>query len=256
MAGAGVKLFLSGEIAYAADINQYLMDQSVALFLNEAARNSAFGNGIPVTQAGGDGKPLLTAGRICFLLEGPGSTVGNPIRTIQYYDGSTWVDSAQFTVPDGAITSAKLNTSLTLTGTTTFGQIVEKATTDTSTVLSPTVTHVDILSGAVYRFTNAGHTTGFKLNLRGNGTTPTSLSSLMTLNTQAITVCISVVSGASAISFAAADYLTIGTDAVTIKWFGGIKPSGNVNSEDFYTFTIFKTGASAFTVFASQSKFA
>jgi len=109
MAGAGVKLFLSGEIAYAADINQYLMDQSVALFLNEAARNSAFGNGIPITQAGGDGKPLLTAGRICFLLEAAGSTVGNPIRTIQYYDGSTWVDSGQFTVPDGAVTSAKLN---------------------------------------------------------------------------------------------------------------------------------------------------
>jgi hypothetical protein len=109
MAGAGVKLFLSGEIAYAADINQYLMDQSVSLFLNEAARNSAFGNGIPITQAGGDGKPLLTAGRICFLLEAAGSTVGNPIRTIQYYDGSTWVDSGQFTVPDGAVTSAKLN---------------------------------------------------------------------------------------------------------------------------------------------------
>ena len=108
MAGAGVKLFLSGEIAYAADINQYLMDQSVCLFLNEAARNAAFGNGIPISQAGGDGKPLLTTGRICFLLEAPGSVAGTPIRTIQYYNGSTWVDSGQFTTPDGAITSAKI----------------------------------------------------------------------------------------------------------------------------------------------------
>jgi Chaperone of endosialidase len=108
MAGAGVKLFLSGEIAYAADINQYLMDQSVCLFLNEAARNAAFGNGIPISQAGGDGKPLLTTGRICFLLEAPGSVAGTPIRTIQYYNGATWVDSGQFTTPDGAITSAKI----------------------------------------------------------------------------------------------------------------------------------------------------
>ena len=107
MAGAGVKLFLSGEIAYAADINQYLMDQSVCLFLDEAERNGAFGDGIPVSQAG-SGKPLLTPGRICFLLEATGSTVGNPIRTIQYYDGNNWIDSPQFAVQDGAITSAKI----------------------------------------------------------------------------------------------------------------------------------------------------
>jgi hypothetical protein len=158
-------------------------------------------------------------------------------------------------INDDAVTSAKLGTSLTFTGTTTFEQIVEKATTDSSTVLSSTATNINILSGAVYRFTSASHTTGFKLNLRGDGSN--TLASLMTANSQAVTVALSVVSGSSAISFAASDYLTIDTSAtVTIKWFGGTKPSGNANSEDFYTFTIFKTGSSAFTVFASQSKFA
>ena len=161
------------------------------------------------------------------------------------------------TIGNNAVTSAKLANNLTLPGTTTFGQIVEKATTDDTTVLSATATNIDILSGTVYRFTNASHTTGFKLNLRGDGN-PTTLSSLMTANTQSITVCVSVVSGASAISFAASDYLRIdGTSTgVTIKWFAATKPSGTANSEDFYTFTIFKTGATAFTVFASQSRFA
>jgi hypothetical protein len=60
----------------------------------------------------------------------------------------------------------------------------------------------------------------------------------------------------SAKSFAASSYLTIDTSAtVAIKWFGGSKPAGNIGT-DVYTLTIYKTGASAFTVFASQSKFA
>ena len=107
MAGAGVKLFLSGEIAYAADINQYLMDQSVCRFLNVTERNAAFGSGTPVSQ-GGDGKPALAPGRMCFLLEGPGSVPGAPVRTVQYYDGSAWQDSDQFTIPDGFVTSDKI----------------------------------------------------------------------------------------------------------------------------------------------------
>jgi hypothetical protein len=163
----------------------------------------------------------------------------------------------------GAVTSEKLGSSLTLAGTTSFagtasfGQIVEKAVTDSSTVLSSTATDINILSGAVYRFVNTGHTAGFKLNITGDVTTSTKLSSLMTANQQAVTVVVSVLSGSPAVSFAASDYLTIDTNAtVTIKWFGATKPSGNVNSEDFYTFTIFKTGATAFTVFASQAKFA
>jgi hypothetical protein len=116
MAGAGVKLFLSGEIATASDVNQYLMDQSICLFLDEEERDGAFGNGIPVSVPGGNGKPLLTPGRFCFLLEGPGSTPETPIRTVQYYDGDTWVDSAQFTVEDIAITPAKLNASVAGSG--------------------------------------------------------------------------------------------------------------------------------------------
>jgi hypothetical protein len=158
-------------------------------------------------------------------------------------------------IEDGAVSSVKLGSSLTLAGTTSFQQIIEKAVTNNTTTLSSTVTHIDVLSGAVYRFIKSDHTNGFKLNIRGDGST--TLASLMTTNQQAITIVVSVLSFDPAVSFAGtSDYLTIGGSDVAVKWFGGTKPSGNRNSEDFYTFTIFKTGTTAFTVFASQSKFA
>ena len=46
-------------------------------------------------------------------------------------------------------------------------------------------------------------------------------------------------------------------NSVTPKWQGGIAPTtGNASSIDVYTYTIVKTGSAAFTVFASQTKFA
>jgi hypothetical protein len=45
--------------------------------------------------------------------------------------------------------------------------------------------------------------------------------------------------------------------SVTPKWQGGSAPtSGNANSIDSYTYVIIKTGNAAFTVLASQTKFA
>lgn len=173
-------------------------------------------------------------------------------------DGSRAVTTDH--IRNNAITTAKIASGVTLTtatlsGTSTFSQIVEKATTDSVTTLSTTATQVDVLFGSVYRYTNAGHTTNFKINIRGD--VSTDLGSLMTANAQAVTVVVIVTSGSSAMSFSsAADYLKIDNQTPTVKWFGGTKPAGNPNSEDAYTFTIFKTGTTAFTVFASQSKFA
>jgi hypothetical protein len=45
--------------------------------------------------------------------------------------------------------------------------------------------------------------------------------------------------------------------SVTPKWQGGTAPtSGNASSVDVYSYTIIKTGSAAFTVLASQTKFA
>jgi len=45
--------------------------------------------------------------------------------------------------------------------------------------------------------------------------------------------------------------------SVTPKWQGGFAPSfGNSSSVDVYTYAIIKTGSAAFTVLASQTRFA
>lgn len=99
MAGAGVKLFQDGIVLSAAEVNGYLMDQAVCVFDNPTQRDNAFG---------GANEPLLSSGRICFLQDSLGD--GSNVKAIQYYNGSTWVDSSQFTTPDNSITNAKVNT--------------------------------------------------------------------------------------------------------------------------------------------------
>lgn len=90
MAGAGIRVFSSGEILTAAQVNQYLMDQVITRFADAATRDASFG---------GVGQPVLTEGRFCYL---------DSTNVVQYYDGSSWNDASQFTVGDGTITTVKL----------------------------------------------------------------------------------------------------------------------------------------------------
>lgn len=73
MAGAGAKLFTSGSVLTAAQVNTYLMDQSVMRFADEAARTAAFG---------GVGEPVLASGMVSYLVD---------IASVQVYNGSAWV---------------------------------------------------------------------------------------------------------------------------------------------------------------------
>ena len=73
MAGAGAKLFVSGDVLTAAQVNTYLMDQAVMRFANEAARTAAFG---------GTGEPVLAEGMMSYLMD---------TNSVQVYDGSAWV---------------------------------------------------------------------------------------------------------------------------------------------------------------------
>jgi hypothetical protein len=101
---AGTRLFLSGEIAYATDVNNFLMDQVIARFTNEAQRDLAFGDGVAIS-LGGDGKPLLTTGQFCYLIDR-----GDGFGEVQYWDGDSWVSSSQFTIADGVIIESKIAT--------------------------------------------------------------------------------------------------------------------------------------------------
>ena len=73
MAGAGAKLFVSGDVLTAAQVNTFLMDQAVMRFADAAARTAAFG---------GAGEPVLAEGMVTYLME---------TDTIEVYDGSAFV---------------------------------------------------------------------------------------------------------------------------------------------------------------------
>lgn len=91
-----IKKFVDAEILTANEVNTYLMDQAVVVFENAAARDAAFSTVDPALPTRGDG------GRLCYL---------KSTAVIQYWNGTTWVDSSQFTTPDDSITNAKVNTS-------------------------------------------------------------------------------------------------------------------------------------------------
>jgi hypothetical protein len=110
--------------------------------------------------------------------------------------------------------------------------------------------NVDVVTSSVLIYTSNA-TGNWTLNVRGNSTT--TLNSVMSTGEQ-ITVVFETPNGATAYYPTA---FNIDGVAVTPKWLGGTAPaSGNINSTDVYIYTIRKTGASTYTVLASQNKFA
>ncbi len=385
---AGTRLFLSGEIAYASDVNTFLMDQVIARFADVTERGLAFGDGIAINN-GGDGKPILSAGQFCYLIDR-----GDGFGEVQYWDGNSWESASQFAiadgqittakiatgavtsskiaansidsshiaagtviasdiddlaittakindlavttgkiadlnittgkiadlnvtsaklashastdgsravttdhirneavtsakiatavagnglsggagtalavnvddstveintdalrVKDGGITSVKLGSSLSLTGSTSLQQVLEKATVSGSALSS--ITYLDALSGAVY-YNTASTTSNITLDLRGDGSN--TLASLVPAG-KAFSCVFMITSG-----HVNGKILTVtaGSSTVALKWFGGnVSPAGSSGgSVDVYTITAVKTsetGNGTFAVFISQSKFA
>lgn len=72
MAGAGAKLFTSGSVLTAAQVNTYLMDQTIMRFATEAARDAAFG---------GAGEPTLAEGMFAYT---------DDTNTLWFYTSSAW----------------------------------------------------------------------------------------------------------------------------------------------------------------------
>ncbi len=71
MAGLGRKVFTAGEVLTAANVQGYLMDQTVMVFAGTAARASAIAT--------------ASEGMISYLSDGTGS------QALEYYNGSAWV---------------------------------------------------------------------------------------------------------------------------------------------------------------------
>lgn len=141
-----------------------------------------------------------------------------------------------------------VNTSLTVTGTTTVAQAKEKVTVVASGA-GGTVTF-DALTQAISLYTTAS-SSNFVLNVRGNS--GTTLNSIMSIG-ESITVVLLSTQGASSW------YLTTiqvdGTaTGVTTKWASQTPSAGGTNGIDAYTVTIIKTASATYTALASLTKF-
>jgi hypothetical protein len=76
MAGLGARLFPAFSKLTSAQVNGYLMDQTIMRFADATARDAAFG---------GAGEPTLAEGMTCYL---------DDTNQIQSYNGTTWVGIA------------------------------------------------------------------------------------------------------------------------------------------------------------------
>ena len=131
---------------------------------------------------------------------------------------------------------------------TTLAAALEKVTIS-ATAATGTINYDLSTQSILYYTSNAS--ANWTLNVRGNSST--TLNSLMATG-QSITFTFLVTQGATAYYNSA---VTIDGSSVTPEWLGGSAPSaGNASSVDVYSYTVIKTGSAAFTVFASQSRYA
>jgi len=72
MAGAGAYLWEAGDVVTAANLNQYVQDQVIAVYEDSTARDAAYG---------GAGEPTLSEGMFCYLKD---------TNEFLYYTGSSW----------------------------------------------------------------------------------------------------------------------------------------------------------------------
>lgn len=149
------------------------------------------------------------------------------------------------TIGTGAVTSEKLGTDLSLTGTTKIEEIFEKASVVSA---QPVATNggtltLTITDGSVYYYT-VSTTRNVVLDIVTTGM----------ITQQAVTVMVAITSGSTAGKISE---IKVNGVTNTAKWFGGnLNPNGSGGGAvDAYTITIFRN-VDDYTVFASQSKFA
>jgi len=90
MAGAGYKLFATGDVLTAAQVNTYLMQQTVMVFASSAARTTALSG-------------VLAEGMVSYLQD---------TNSLEVYDGSAWVGAT------GDITALTAGTGISISSAT------------------------------------------------------------------------------------------------------------------------------------------
>jgi hypothetical protein len=112
----------------------------------------------------------------------------------------------------------------------------------------------DVTAQSVVFYTTAA-SANWTINFNPTTSGFTTLDTLMTTG-QSVTVAVLATQGTTAF-FNSAVQINSTTSGVTTRWQGGSAPTaGNASGVDVYTYTIVKTGAATFSVFASQTRFA
>ena len=146
-----------------------------------------------------------------------------------------------------ALVNASIAGSATASALTT-PNIIEPVTVNASAPTS-TITY-DVATQSVVYYTS-NNTANFTLNIRGSSST--SLNTLLATG-QSVTMTLMVTNGTTAYY---PNVIQIDGTTVTPKWQNATAiTSGNASCIDVYCFAIIKTGSAAYTVIASQSKFA
>lgn len=175
------------------------------------------------------------------------------------YTGATYGWNVAAQVGGNGGTVMTLDGIQTVTGTKTFSGTsstlamvlndVAEVITTSATAATGTINYDVTTQDVLYYTSNAS--ANWTVNFRGSS--GTSLNTLMSTG-QSLTAAFLVTQGSVAYYNSA---VQIDGSSVTPKWQGGTAPSaGNASSVDVYMYTIVKTGSAAFTVVASQTKFA
>ena len=232
---AGYRLFTTGEVLTAAQVQNNLQNQAIMFYASAATRDAD----AALTAA-------LTEGMFCYLAD---------TNLVQYYDGAAWQSFAT-----GDITGLTAGTGITIANAS--GPVPTISVSTNATLTSPKETieivgagstgtiNVDTLTASVEYYTGAA-TNNWTLNVRGSGAA--TLDSTMAIGEQISVVYLNTNTATAYIPSA----FQIDSASVTPKWLGGVAPAtGTVNGVDAYVYTIIKTAAATYTVLASQNKFA
>jgi hypothetical protein len=232
---AGYRLFNTGDVLTAAQVQFNLQNQSIMFFANAAARDAALTAGV------------VQEGMFAYLAD---------TNTTVFYDGSAWQSfgtgdvtgltagtGITITNPSGPVPTIALATNGTLTSPKETVEIVPAGSTGTI--------NIDTLTASVEYYTGAA-TANWTLNVRASGAA--TLNSTMAVGEQISVVYLNTNTGTAYIPSA---FTIDGTaTGITLRWLGGSAPAtGTVNGIDAYVYTIIKTAASTYTVLASQNKF-
>jgi len=157
-------------------------------------------------------------------------------------------------VKAATIESSLYNSLATLTGTQTLANKTIKTVKENVTIVAtapPTIVNFDVATQPILWY-NSNTTANFTINIRGEGTTPTTLNSLLSVG-ESITANLFVQNGTT--PYYPTAYQIDGV-AVTPLYQGGIPyTTGSQFATDLYVIFIIKTAASTYKLFVSQTKF-